>query len=215
MNDAQQHQVNIPNREVISQLQMQNLLSAINTITSCLAHTAPHEEGNDAPRYVEAAIAAENSLINTCERLDKILAEDDRWSITGLKVLEEKLGALYDANRRLLEVRSAVEQQTQCPHMKYKPTLMRMGDGWAAIYGSPDFLDKSLVGYGDTPEKAFKCFDLLFDGTVSTDLVQWITSQHEKTNVDGVRDPNATDAQIIREDDGGNSEVPPEDGFGQ
>lgn len=202
---------NIPNREVVGQIQIQNLLNALNVLTGSLAHTAVGDEQTGEPRYAEAAIAEETTLINTCERLDKIMLDDSRWTTEPLRALEEKLGALYDANRRLIEVRTAVEQQGTLPHVRYKPTMMKMGDGWAAIYGDPNFLDKSLVGYGETPEKALKCFDMIFDGTLSTDTVQWLTSQHEKRNLDGNGSGNTQDAEIVGEDGSGNSKIPPSD----
>jgi hypothetical protein len=181
---AAQTQRVISQRDFSNQIQVQNLLSAIQTLTHAMG-VAKFSEEDGTPRYPEAAIAAENSLINTFERLDKIMIENSRWNLKSLKNLENRLADVYEANTKLLEVRAAVEAQGLLPHVRFKPTLMRMGEGWAAIYGSPDFLDKSLVGYGDTPERALKCFDMLFEGSVPQDLHNWLTKQNETKNVDG------------------------------
>lgn len=172
--------MNLPQREALNQMQVDTLLRTVNQMTGTLAHTnIPADEG-DGPRYPEAAIAAENSLINACDRLDKILADDSRWDMDSVKKIEANL-------LQLLETRNAVEALGMLPHVRYKPVIMRVPDGWVAVYGDPAFLDKSVVGYGETPEKALKCFDLLFNGEAPEGLIDWLTKHttNENKQVDG------------------------------
>lgn len=176
MSEAKQTPINLPQREVLNQMQIDTLLRTINTLTMTLGQMDNCKD-DETSIYKEAGLSAEVSLMAACARLDILLADNNRWDLSALQGAEQKLIELYEANTKLLNVRSAVEAGAMVPHMKYKPVILRMGDGWAAVYGDPEFLDKALVGYGDTPEKALKCFDLLFEGKISDDLVNWL-KQH-------------------------------------
>lgn len=182
-------QAMIPQREVLNQMQMDTLLRAAQTLMSALSH---FPDDSDSPHKPSAdggvRMAMDVSLCRILDRIDRVVLENSRWEVDSLKSVEEKLGALYESQRELLEIRKIVESQALAPHMKYKPVLMRVPDGWIAVYGDANFLDKSVVGYGETPALALKCFDLLFEGEVPQGLTDWITkqTQNEKSNqVDG------------------------------
>lgn len=185
----------IPQREVLNQMQMDTLLRAAQTLMSALSHfpddsDSPHKPSADGG----SRMAMDASLCRILDRIDRVVLDNSRWEVDSLKSVEEKLGAMYESQRELLEVRKIVESQALAPHMKYKPVLMRVPDGWVAVYGDPNFLDKAVVGYGETPALALKCFDLLFDGEVPQGLTDWITkqTQNEKPNeVDGQRNSDS------------------------
>ena len=179
----------IPQREILNQMQIQTLLGAVQTLTMSLVQFSRGEDDDSAKVSRTdggARMAAEHTLCNIYDRIDQIMADNARWETYSLKSVEEKLGALYDSNRALLDHRKEVES---APHMKYKPILMRMGEGWLAICGDPNFLDKAMCGYGETPKLALLCFDMIFEGTAPEELVRWLTTQnqHEKSDnqVDG------------------------------
>jgi hypothetical protein len=183
----QQVQSVVSQREFANQMQVQNLLTAIQTLTAALVNTKMAD--GDSDKTSEAHIATENSLIILCERLDAIVADNKRWNTRTVDSLEAKLARVFDANTRLMDVRAALELEASTPHAKLKPTLMRYGtEGWIAIVGDPQFMDKALVGYGETPALALKCFDMIFNGEVPNDLINWL---HEKkhtldsTGIDG------------------------------
>jgi hypothetical protein len=178
----QQVQSVVSQREFANQMQVQNLLTAIQTLTAALVNTKMDDANT------EAHIATENSLIALCDRLDSIVADKKRWTTRTVDSLEAKLARVFDANTRLMNVRTELEAEAGTPHAKLKPTLMRYGtEGWIAICGDPQFMDKALVGYGETPALAFKCFDMIFNGEVPNDLINWL---HEKKHT---LDSNGTD----------------------
>ena len=44
------------------------------------------------------------------------------------------------------------------PSLLYRPTLIIDGNQWCALYG--DNLQDGVAGFGDTPDKAMRAFDL-------------------------------------------------------
>jgi hypothetical protein len=200
----------IPQREVLNQMQIQTLLGAVQALTMSLGHLSQTEEEN-IPRSSRidggVKLKAEQTLCNIYFRLDQILEDDARWETDSLKSVEERLGALYEAQRELSAQRKAYENT---PHYKYKPVLMRLGEGWLAICGDPAFLDKAMCGYGETPELALKCFDMIFDGSAPEELVRWLTTQnqHETNQVDGQGDSNTQGIEGGGEISSGDSGLP-------
>jgi hypothetical protein len=159
----------LPRRELLHQAQVQALLATIQTMSQVIMHTSISRGDEDGPQKTEGSIAAESTMIAACERLDKILISDTRWDIT--------------------------DEQLPPPHIRLKATLCKFGEGWLAFYGDINYLDKSLIGYGDTPQLALKCFDSMYYGTAPAELVEWLrqqTTTNENMDSDGNSNPNDT-----------------------
>lgn len=177
----------LPKKDILNQAQMQALLTTIQTLTQSLSFLGMKDE-DGTPRMRESTIAIENTLTAACERLEAITRDNARWTAENDP---EKLPP---------------------PHMRLKPTLCLFGEGYLAFHGHIDYLDKSLIGYGATPQLALACFDAMFYGTAPKELVDWIreqfTNENEDQTLDDRRDSSTQEPEIGGENLSGDSPNP-------
>ena len=123
-------------------------------------------DGEDAPKNPEARIALENTLIKACDRLDKILSDDRRWSIDYQMGLEDEFKKSHANNVAFLEAQRTAAEEVASPHFQHRPKLAKSQDGqlWIAILGDENDLDNAITGIGRTPEEALQEFDKNFQG---------------------------------------------------
>ena len=101
----------------------------------------------------ESKDSASTTIMNVCNRLDTILAEDDRWSCDYIRRrLDAELEYIKSASS-LNATREQAALMESRPHSRLKPTLSLRGGLWVARLGP-------LEGTGETPEKAIIAFDL-------------------------------------------------------
>ena len=158
----------MPGRDLVNATQINTLLSAINAYMVFLTNAGFHEkEGTlsaDAKNDGGALMAASNSLIAMSARLDKIIADDTRWSMLTQNTLESSLLSVHEAQKEYLRVQQKSVYFMKAPHARFHPIIARLEDGrWAAIYGDPA-TSQSIIGLGENPEAALKDFDEIFDG---------------------------------------------------
>ena len=68
-------------------------------------------------------------------------------------VLNNQWNAAQEAN--------ITERARRAPHVLMRPTLMRDGTMWCALYG--ENLQEGVTGFGETPEKAMEAFDTAWE----------------------------------------------------
>ena len=160
-------QLIFPNRENVTTGQLQNVLQVCNTaITGLINPWRGFVADSEAPQNSEARIALENTLIKACDRLDKILSDDQRWTIEYQKNLEAEFNKSHAENLKFLEAQRKASEEISTPHFQWRPTLLKSADGkmWVALLGDPQDPSKGIVGIGRTPEEALAEFDKDFSG---------------------------------------------------
>jgi hypothetical protein len=167
-----------PNRDAVTQVQIGSLLNVVSVAMAGLLNPAYAQMDVSRPATElpgEAKVALENTLILTCERIDEIIKDTSRWSIQAQNTLESNVEAIQKEHLELIKSQTEAVKNLDLPHMKYKPTLMRMDSGnWLAVLGDVEDLDNSLVGIGESPEEALHNFDEIFKGKLPKHIVKWL-----------------------------------------
>lgn len=178
-------------RDISTQSQLQMLLQVSGMMLTALTAVQNAEESSDGstPCLPEAKLAAENTFIKVCDRLEKIIADEPRWSDEYQKSLErlyteqhEERMKTFKAQRQAAENQHrAAELQAQnltellTPHFKYKPALLKLEDGkFMALLGDAADAQSGIVGVGDSPAEAIKSFDEFFQGSIPDPLRAWL-----------------------------------------
>src|SRR6266566_9046993 len=119
-------QLIFPNREAVTTGQLQNAMMVCSTAITGLIHwRGESEDSKYTPQNSEARIALENTLIKACDRLDKILIDDRRWSIEYQMNLEDEFKKSHELNKSFLESQCKVSEEISSPHFQHKPTLAK------------------------------------------------------------------------------------------
>jgi hypothetical protein len=175
---SQQKSISLPARDNLTALQTNTLLSVMGQCLNALVNpmfrfSSTDEEGPQLPG--EAKIAVENTIINTCARLDEILNDPTRWDLKLQDSLEAGALEIQAAHKDLIEAQAVAIKNLDCPHVRFKPTLFRLvSKDWLALLGDIKDLDNALVGIGTTPAEALRNFDLAFDGELPQYLMDWL-----------------------------------------
>jgi len=204
--DDKPEAVQILHRDLSTSNQIGMLLSVSNSMAQFLTALTARDPDSNIPRdnkdltpdWEEGYVAAENTLIAACERIDSILADDKRWGLefqTRLEKLFEKnteiARSVAEKQKALLDETTAKEKAVReaaeaslAPHLHFRPVLFAMGDGtWVAYLGDPSDLSSGILGNGNSPAGALKSFDAAFNGALNEDqmrLVEQIKNEHEK-----------------------------------
>lgn len=150
--------------ESINFVQFNTLLNAVNAYMAFLANAKPEDyQGGAMDGGVKAA--AEATFIQLCNRVDSMVADNQRWSMMQQQSLADSMLNLHAENRALMQEQRAAVAIMQSPHVRFHPFLMRLDTGnWAAILGDPKSETTSVVGIGASPEDALRDFDARFTG---------------------------------------------------
>jgi hypothetical protein len=134
----------------------------------------------------EALVAAENTFIKTCERLDSILDDKARWDSAFQQQVEADYKAAIKLNLESLEAQKKASLEISSPHNRLNPTLVRLKTGdWAAFKGDLNS-PTCLVGIGSTAEECLFAFDEAFAGRVTPFTHEWL----EKHGVENKHEQN-------------------------
>lgn len=179
----------IPSRESTVSYQVATLLAAANAFMMFLANTRDVSTEEPSVSKIDggAKCAAETTLIGICDRLDKVIADDSRWSMALQDSLEDQLHQLYSAHTQsLVEQRHAMALSV-APQSRLSPQLLRLNNGaWAAFIGNPISNKDSVVGIGACVQDALDNFDLLVQGKSAPEMERLIKTYEKPKPVDGV-----------------------------
>lgn len=171
-----------PARDIVTA----NQLSSLIQIGSFALHSLrpqPSFDGTITELEESCKTSAEALFLQTCNRLDDLLADTDRWSFRLQDSLEVELQRMYMANTKFLEAQTKAANQINLPSFVHKPSLIRLpvtGE-WIAILGSLDDIDHSVVGIGATPELAIQSFNAIFLGeSLSDSVVEWLAQRERE-----------------------------------
>jgi hypothetical protein len=166
----------IQSRDQVTQTQVGTVLSAIVTVLPLLNR---HEAFNNQMDEGTVAVV-EGTLINACDRLNKILNDDSRWGIEGQCRLENHLANFYHEHTKTLKLQQQQIYELAKPHTRHNPQLGRLNDGtWIAFLGDIDDINNAIVGVGGCPAQALEAFDEMFNGRVPSHLQAWIAVREE------------------------------------
>lgn len=168
---------NLPSRAQVTNQQIHVLLQVVGMLSPYILN--PHREIENIPgkneMNGEAAVAAQTTFINTCAKLDSILADDTRWTMDINQTLENQLYAVYITQQELLKEQIIATKEINLPHNKYRPTLYKLRDGnFAAILGDLNDLDNAIAATGESPAAALLAWDMLFEGKIPAHLFDWL-----------------------------------------
>lgn len=187
----QEKQFNLPHRDSVTAMQINTLLQTAGMLMPYLLNPVRELENVPSGHKLdgEAAMAAQVTFINICDRLDKIVADSDRWELTAQRTLEATLTEVYQKNAELLKEQIIATKILNLPHNRYRPTLFKLTDGnIAAVLGSIDDLDNAIAAVGRSAAEALRAFDMLFNGEIPTDLFDWLKTR-EKAIEEGKTPP--------------------------
>lgn len=167
--------INLTTRDAATMQQISTLLGIANTMLGVMgAMGGPTPEGitNDMKNtFGVAASSAEQTFDNVCKRLDKILAENDRWSDAFMRRVEQAMQDTHDANMAFAAAQKTAVERVHAPHFQYRPNVQRTRDGfWMAYLGDLSFPDGCIIGIGKTPQEAIDAFDGMFKGTLTPEM---------------------------------------------
>lgn len=167
--------INLTTRDAATMQQISTLLGIANTMLGVMgAMGGPTPEGitNDMKNtFGVAASSAEQTFDNVCKRLDKILAENDRWSDSFMKRVEQAVQETHDANMAFHAAQKLAVERVHTPHFQYRPSVQRTRDGfWMAYLGDLNFPDGCVIGIGKTPQEAIDAFDGMFAGNLTPEM---------------------------------------------
>lgn len=154
-------------RDTITLIQMQSLLSAVNAYMAFLSNANFEQEHSPHKGPIDGGVkmAAENTFVKLCNRVDAMMDDDSRWNMEAQIDLEQSLMILYADQRAFIKHQREAVALMKSPHNRFKPLLVKLDNGsWAAFYGDPANEAASIVGVGGCPEEALANFDDVFSG---------------------------------------------------
>jgi len=162
--------VHVPSRESTTQMQIASAMSVIHALQPYLLYH-PTQEPEDRPELDGGAVASATvTFSKACERLDKILEDESRWSIDPHNGLIEALTRSQEAIRRFNEENVLTVQGLRRPSRQFQPQFAISGDVFLAFAGDPSFPGGQIIGRGKTPAEALLDFDAAFHRVVQEQL---------------------------------------------
>lgn len=218
-------QLALSNRCVETAAQIQQVLQVIGLTASALQGGMHRpfnmykedEEAETRPlKMTEGQIALEKTLWAACDRMEKILGEDARWSDEFQRKVEKDYDELHKLQMEAIEKQRAAAAEVTSPHFRYRPDLKRLRDGrWLAILGDDQHLEFAIYGIGNSAQLALEEFDSVFLRGVPASVLRWAANReaafeaglnHTEAfpNQDQIHEKN-TDDDNEKMDDSGNS----------
>jgi len=142
----------LPCRETVSNFQFETLFSALESLRPYLL-LPPRELEAEAPQLDGGVVAAAvATFTKICDRMEVMLADNDRWS---LKQNDELYSAITNYYR------DAGSTLTR-PSRNFRPEFTIINGEYIAMWGNPNLPGGIVIGKGPTPEAALLDFDIAF-----------------------------------------------------
>jgi hypothetical protein len=217
--------IQVLHRDLSTQSQLGMLMSVSATMMNFIRVVEKtEEECGLTPHLTEGNIAAENTLVAACERIDSIIKDDKRWGLEFQTRIEELFNKntelareVAEGQKKLIDESLARERAqmevvilSQKPHIVFRPRLFTMPDHtWIAFLGEPADLRSGIMGTGKSPVAALESFDNAFAGQLTPEQEQTIRSiQDEHETMDQSRTATTGESSYGGEDLPRDSEAP-------
>jgi hypothetical protein len=166
MSAAARSQESLPSRESTSRFQIEAVLAIAREMSPYLLGHRDIFDGTSDPKLDGGAqCAAAATFIKACGLLDAILADEDRWNVKSVASLYDAAVAVQEQQKLFLIEQTAAAKEVRRPTFQLRPELALVDGGYIAFWGNLEIQGGSIIGRGETPEAAFKDFDLAFSRT--------------------------------------------------
>lgn len=158
-------QLAAPSPEQVTGTQIENTLAIMRNLHPFLFPHVDHSEVVPRTQSLdgEAQIAASNTFIKACSRLDALLEDTDRWGMGPYKEIYAAMNGCYAQQFQFLKAQTYAANQVCRPSFLLKPDLARLEDqSFIAYWGDITTPGAGLIGRGATPEAAFADFDAAY-----------------------------------------------------
>jgi hypothetical protein len=173
---------NIPTKEELTHAQLGPLLAIVREFQPYLVDS--YRDAGDAPKSGPTdggiLMAAEQTFINVCARIDKLVGDDSRFENKSYSDLAASTVKLQAAQLKFVALQTASAARLQSPSFLLRPTLAVLDNKYVAVWGELGEGSNAIVGIGATPNEALADFDKAFD-RAPKEQVQIIA---EKTGLD-------------------------------
>lgn len=138
------------------------LLAICSTLTPYVIEQ--HNENPHRKKEMDGGVqcAVESMLINTCDRLAKIVEEDTRWAFDAAANAAKKQKFLenLEANRQLMQLQAVSIAESLRPSHREDPTMFKLNETlYAACSGPLEEWRWRMVGIGTAPSEALRDYD--------------------------------------------------------
>lgn len=153
----------LPTRDAVSNAQIGTLLNVLDSLQPYLL-LSPREVEAGIPRELDGGIpsAALSTFCGVCDRIDRIVRDDNRWSLDTHDRLYEALFKTAEKQRETLQAQQDFVRDCKRPSRTHRPEFTRLGDVFVAYYGDLADPPSVVMGRGNTPEEAVDDFDRAF-----------------------------------------------------
>lgn len=128
----------------------------------------PREMEGVLPRSLDggAGAGATATFLKACSRLDSMLDDSTRWSLSSHDYQSSLISEMYERQTEFFEAQIEASKEVQRPSFQLRPILAVGSGKFLAIWGNPERLGSALIGIGDTPDEALRDFDKAFSRRV-------------------------------------------------
>ena len=205
-----------PPRDMVTGNQIGMLLQAARVMAAC-AKMPTDEPPVGGPSDGGMQMAAEVSFVKVCDRLDRLVSDDERWSMQAQDTLEKDMSVMLKAQAGAADVHRKVASIAALPHRRLNPLLYKISDdAWVAYLGDLCNPADCVLGVGTFPQEALQQFDSVYlgsaDGRKHQALFDTILTNLNKTRKDLIPNENTMDTGTGHESD--NPETEREDNAG-
>lgn len=155
----------LPSRESTSRFQIEAVLAIAREMSPYLLGHHQMFATEDPKIDGGAQCAAATTFIKACSLLEDILGDESRWNLKPVASLYDAAIAVQEQQKLFLIEQTAAAKEVRRPYFQLRPELALVDGGYVAYWGNLDIQGGSIVGRGETPEAAFKDFDLAFSRT--------------------------------------------------
>lgn len=162
-------------REQIAGAHLHKALYAIQVLVGSLARVQDDKEAwKNTENDGGARMALTTSLIKTCDRLDRLVDDDQHWSLERALKIEQLQDDMVNLNKQAGAEHIKTQQTIRLPRVSMQPSITFVNGKYVAHVGQ---LKDRTFGVGDTPAEALQAFDEVVLGQISVDI------QYAKLNI--------------------------------
>jgi hypothetical protein len=153
----------VPHRDSVSQMQIGAILSVMHALQPYLLYNVTRDVDAGHPELDGgSAAAATSTFVKACERMEKILSDENRWTLSDHDELIRSILKTQAGIQAFNEENVTTVRSLRLPHRKYHPQFAVAGEFYIAFAGDPSFPGGQIIGKGRTPQEALDDFDSAF-----------------------------------------------------
>lgn len=156
------HPLPLPLPEDLTERHISAVLAIIHGLHPYLLE--PHRDSEDVLRARPdldggAAVAATNTFVKACARLDSILDDPERFNLKKLDDLYALAKRVWEGQAEFQEAQRDASRAIQRPCYTLKPEILALDDGTFVAYWGDILNGQGVLGRGATPKEAYADFD--------------------------------------------------------